>query len=92
MKKILCICLSLAFVVMMMSCKKECVCKRSVSYLEPADTTVVDSTSTAEPTPEEVTYAGGRIYDKKECEYLNVSDTTLNTVTNITCTWGELSE
>lgn len=86
MKKILCICFALAFVVTMISCNKECVCKKSVSYLETSDTTVVDTTSTA-TNIDSIMFHAGNIYDKKECEYLNISDTTFSdhSVTTLTC-------
>lgn len=91
MKKILCICFALAFVVSMISCQKECVCKKSVSQLETSDTTtVVDSTSTTttdnSATMDSIMLNAGHIYDKRECEYLNLADTTVNTVTTLTCT------
>lgn len=92
MKKILCICFALAFVVTMISCNKECVCKKSVSYLETSDTTVVDttavdSTSITTTNIDSIMFHAGNIYDKKECEYLNVSDTTFSdhSVTTLTC-------
>lgn len=87
MKKILCICFALAFVVTMISCNKECVCKKSVSYLETSDTTVVDSTSTTTTNIDSLMFHAGNIYDKKECEYLNISDTTFSdhSVTTLTC-------
>lgn len=86
MKKILCICFALDFVVTMISCNKECVCKKSVSYLETSDTTVVDTTSTA-TNIDSIMFHAGNIYDKKECEYLNISDTTFSdhSVTTLTC-------
>jgi len=91
MKKILCICFALAFVVSMISCQKECVCRKSVSQMETSDTTAVsDSTSTAttnnSATMDSIVLNAGRIYDKRECEYLNIADTTVNTVTTLTCT------
>ncbi|MCQ2279886.1 MAG: hypothetical protein MJZ49_03665 [Bacteroidales bacterium] len=86
MKKILCICFALAFVVTMISCNKECVCKKSVSYLETSDTTVVDTTSTT-TNIDSLMFHAGNIYDKKECEYLNISDTAFSdhSVTTLTC-------
>ncbi len=72
MKKILCICFALAFVVMMMSCKKQCVCKKSVDPVATTDTTItdtttVDSTSTATTVNiDSIMYAAGHIYDKRE--------------------------
>jgi len=95
MKKIICLCLSLAFVAaMMISCNKECVCTRSVtSYTTTMDTTYnADSTITVTPssTPSgtsEWYYHGGNIYDKQECEDLNGSDTTSTQVTSFTCSW-----
>ena len=96
MKKVLCICFALAFVVAMISCQKECVCKKNVSQLENTDTTaVVDSTnvdSTAtittdnSATMDSIMLNAHHIYDKRECEYLNIADTTVNTVTTLTCT------
>lgn len=86
MKKIICICFALAFVVTMISCNKECVCKKNVSYLESTDTTVVADSTTVNI--DSIMYHAGNIYDKKECEYLNVSDTstTDNAITTLTCT------
>ena len=95
MKKIICLCLSLAFVAaMMISCNKECVCTRSVtSYTSTMDTTynadstmTVNYTQTPSGTTEEY-YHGGNIYDKQECEDLNGSDTTSTQVTSFTCSW-----
>ena len=88
MKKILCICFALAFVVSMISCQKECVCKKNISQLDTSDTTtVVDSTSTTDnsATMDSIMLNAGHIYDKRECEYLNLSDTTVNTVVTLTC-------
>ena len=95
MKKIICLCLSLAFVAaMMISCNKECVCTRSVTtYTTTVDTTYnADSTITVTPTStpsgsSEEYYHGGNIYDKQECEDLNGSDTTSTQVTSFTCSW-----
>ena len=87
MKKILCICFALAFVVTMISCQKECVCRNSVSQLSSSDTTAIDSTSTTDnsATMDSIMLNAGHIYDKRECEYLNISDTTVNTVVTLTC-------
>lgn len=94
MKKILCICFTLAFVITMISCHKECVCKKDVSYLETTDTTTVDTTSAAKPNIDSIMYHAGRIYDKKECEYLNVSDTNLSNgaVTTLTCNYEKMEK
>lgn len=97
MKKVLCICFALAIVVAMISCQKECVCKKDVSYLENPDTTTVvvdttntDSTATTVTTDNSVTMDSimlnaHHIYDKRECEYLNISDTNVYEVTTLTC-------
>ena len=95
MKKIICLCLSLAFVAaVMISCNKECVCTRSVTtFTTTMDTTYnADSTITVTPTStpsgsNEEYYHGGNIYDKQECEDLNGTDTTSTQVTSFTCTW-----
>lgn len=88
MKKILCICFALAFVVAMISCQKECVCKKNVSHIATTDTTTVDSTTTVtnnSATMDSIMLNAGHIYDKRECEYLNISDTNVNEVTTLTC-------
>ena len=97
MKKVLCICFALAIVVAMISCQKECVCKKDVSYLENPDTTTVvvdttntDSTATTVTTDNSATMDSimlnaHHIYDKRECEYLNISDTNVYEVTTLTC-------
>lgn len=93
MKKVLCICFALAFVVSMISCQKECVCKKSVTHMQTdttaVDTTAVDSTSINttdnSATMDSIMLNAGHIYDKRECEYLNIADTTVNTVTTLTC-------
>lgn len=95
MKKVLCICFALAFVVAMISCQKECVCKKDVSYLEnpdttaTVDTTTVDSTATIttdnSATMDSIMLNAHHIYDKRECEYLNISDTNVYEVTTLTC-------
>ena len=97
MKKVLCICFALAIVVAMISCQKECVCKKDVSYLENPDTTTVvvdttntDSTATTvtndnSATMDSIMLNAHHIYDKRECEYLNISDTNVYEVTTLTC-------
>ena len=91
MKKVLCICFALAIVVAMISCQKECVCKKDVSYLENPDTTtvVVDTTNTVttdnSATMDSIMLNAHHIYDKRECEYLNISDTNVYEVTTLTC-------
>ena len=94
MKKIICLCLSLAFVAaMIVSCNKECVCTRSVTTFTNTTDTTATSDTTVEVTPTttstttEEYYHGGNIYDKQECEDLNGSDTTSTQVTSFTCTW-----
>ena len=91
MKKILCICFALAFVVTMISCNKECVCKKDVSYVETADT-VVDSTAVTPANIDSIMYHAGHIYDKRECEYLNVTDTNLSNgaITTLTCSFEKI--
>ena len=84
MKKIILIFAGIAVVAMLGSCKKECVCKKvATNYIQ--DSTLVDS----HPNPPNkvasdsttTMYAAGHIYDKKECEYLNVTnDTSILTI------------
>ena len=95
MKKVLCICFALAIVVAMISCQKECVCKKDVSYLENPDTTAVVDTTTTDSTAttttdnsatmDSIMLNAHHIYDKRECEYLNISDTNVYEVTTLTC-------
>lgn len=86
MKKVLCICFALAIVVAMISCQKECVCKKNVSQIATTDTTMVDSTTTDNSaTMDSIMLNAHHIYDKRECEYLNISDTNVNEVTTLTC-------
>ncbi|MBQ7490919.1 MAG: hypothetical protein IJT51_10445 [Bacteroidales bacterium] len=95
MKKIICLCLSLAFVAaMMISCNKECVCTRSVTTLTPtmdttynADSTITVTPSTTATEQDPQYYHGGNIYDKQECEDLNGTDTTSTQITSFTCSW-----
>lgn len=87
MKKIICLCLSLAFVAaMMISCNKECVCTRSVTTFTPTVDTTTNQPDTIATTAEEY-YHGGNIYDKQECEELNGADTTSTVITSFTCSW-----
>lgn len=92
MKKIFFICISVAMIAMMGACNKECVCKRSTSPVANADTTGIVDTLTAKVDAAEVTYHAGHIYDKKECEYLNVSDTTTQSVVTLTCSMEKIEK
>jgi len=93
MKKIVCICMAVACIaIMVSSCNKECVCKKNVTYLTTTDTTTVadsttmtDSTQASTTNIDSIMYHAGNIYDKKECEYLNVSDTTSLQIVSLTC-------
>ncbi len=86
MKKIICLCMSLAFVaVMMISCNKECVCTKTITT-----SALVDSVVT--PTTKTDVYHGGNIYDKRECEALNGSDSTSTEVVSFTCAWEKKSK
>lgn len=86
MKKVLCICFALAFVIAMISCQKECVCKKNVSHIATNDTTMVDSTtSNNSATMDSIMLNAHHIYDKRECEYLNITDTNVNEVVTLTC-------
>ena len=86
MKKVLCICFALAFVIAMISCQKECVCKKNVSHIATNDTTMVDSTtSNNSATMDSIMLNAHHIYDKRECENLNITDTNVNEVVTLTC-------
>ena len=88
MKKIICLCLSLAFVAaMMISCNKECVCTRSITPVSTTDTTATTDSTQSSNTGTTEYYHGGNIYDKQECEYLNGADTTATEITSFTCSW-----
>lgn len=87
MKKVFCICMGIAFLALLGACQKECICKKTVTAVDNADTTVVDSTAAAvTATADSIMYNAGHIYDKKECEYLNVSDTSVLSIVTLTCT------
>ena len=68
--------------------------QKSVAATEYGDTTnVVDSTAVAaNATADSVMYNAGHIYDKKECEYLNVSDTTVTQIITLTCSMEKIEK
>lgn len=94
MKKVLCICIGIAIIAMMGACQKECICKKSVAATEYGDTTsTVDSTAiAANATADSIMYHAGHIYDKKECEYLNISDTTTTQIITLTCSMDKIEK
>lgn len=92
MKKVFCIGLAVAFVALMGACNKECVCTRTTTAVENADTTATADSTEATPNVDNNEFHALHIYDKKECEYLNVSDTTTSQIVTLECSMDKIEK